>query len=125
MALKTPEASVGVGLGLSATVYAIFDLHMPTIADVRSVEANNDDLQRSRRTATIMSGVLVGFVGLITGDATSFIIGGATIVGLDWLYRHADQVSPLTGTATPTIVVPGMTSQSEPAEDYAYVDASV
>jgi hypothetical protein len=125
MALRTPEASVGVGLGLSATVYAIFDLHMPTIADVRSVEANNDDLQRSRRTATIMSGVLVGFVGLITGDATSFIIGGATIVGLDWLYRHADQVSPLTGTATPTIVVPGMTSQSEPAEDYAYVDASV
>lgn len=125
MGLKTPEASVGVGLGLAATTYAIFDMHLPTVADVRSVEANNTDLQRSRRTATIMSAILVGGVAYITGDMTAFIIGGAVILGMDWLYRHADQVSPLTGTATPTLVVPGMTAQSEPAEDYTYVDASV
>lgn len=125
MAFKTPEASVGVGLGLGASVYAVFNLTMPTIADVRSIEADNRDLQKSRRQATILSGALVGFVGLITGDATAFIIGGAVIVALDWMYRHADQVSPLTGTATPTLMMPPMSTQAEPSSEYVYEDATV
>ncbi len=125
MAFKTPEASVGVGLGLVASTYAIFDLTLPTIADVRSVEADNRDMQKSRRQATILSGALVGFVGLITGDATAFIIGGAAIVAWDWMYRHADQVSPLTGTATPTLMMPPMSTQAEPSSEYVYEDANV
>jgi hypothetical protein len=125
VAFKTPEASVGVGLGLAASVYAVFDMTMPSIADVRSIEADNRDLQKSRRQATVVSGVLVGFVGLITGDATAFIIGGATIVAFDWMFRHADQVSPLTGTAVPQLMMPTMTSQSEPSSEYVYEDASV
>jgi hypothetical protein len=126
MAFKTAEASVGVGLGLTGVVYAIFNSTMPSVADVRSVEADNRDLQKSRRTATVMSAILVGGVGLMTGDATAYIIGGMAIVGMDWIYRHADQVSPLTGTATAQLMMPDLNAQSpDTPSDYVYVDAAV
>jgi hypothetical protein len=126
VALKTAEASVGVGLGLTGLVYAIYNSTMPTISDVRSIEADNRDLQKSRRTATVLSAILVGGVGLITGDATAYVIGGVAIVGMDWLYRHADQVSPLTGTATPTLSLADLNAQSpDTPSDYVYVDASI
>jgi hypothetical protein len=126
VAFKTAEASVGVGLGLTGLVYAIYNSTMPTVADMRSIEADNRDLQKSRRTATVLSAVLVGGVGLITGDATAYIIGGVAIVGMDWIYRHADQVSPATGTAVPQLFMGDANAQSpDTPSDYVYVDSSV
>jgi len=125
MPLRTPEASVGVGLATAAISYSIFDMSLPPLVDVRSVESDNRDVQSAERAATWVAAAFVSAVALMTKDATVFVIGGVTIVALAWLYRHADQVSPLTGTALPKITVPGMTSQAEPEPDTTYVDASI
>lgn len=127
MPLRTAEASVGVGLASAALVYSIFDMSLPPLADIRSLESENRDVESSERSATWVSGALVTGIALMTQDATVFVIGGAMVVGMAWLYRHADAVSPLTGTAFPKIMVPGSgaTSDDKPDADTVYIDASV
>lgn len=125
MALKTPEASVAAGLAAAGLAYTIFDMSLPPLADVRQVETGNRDIQSSERTATIVSGVFVTGLGLITGDATVFIIGGAMVIAMSWLYRHADQVSPLTGTMLPNISVPGAVSAAPVATEPIYTDEMI
>lgn len=126
MALKTAEASVGVGLGTAALTYAIYNISLPPLTDVRAVESENQDIQSSERAATWVSAAFVTGVALVTKDATVFVIGGIAVVMMAWLYRHADQVSPATGKANVVkLSVPGMTQMDEPQEQVTYVDEVV
>lgn len=125
MAMKTPEASVAAGLGAAALVYAIYDMSLPPLADVRTLDSGNRDVQGSERVATAVSGALVAGLGLMTGDATVFVIGGAMVIAMAWMYRHADQVSPLTGTMLPHLSVPGAVSAAPVTTDTIYTDEAV
>jgi hypothetical protein len=123
MALKTPEASVAAGLAAAGLVYAVFDMSLPPLADVRTLDTGNKDVSGSERTATAVSGALVAGLGLLTGDATVFVIGGSMVIALAWLYRHANEVSPLTGTMLPgNLTVPGADSAAPPATETIYTD---
>ena len=127
MALRTPEASLGVGIGTAALAYIVFDMSLPPLADVRQVETGNVDIQRAERVATGVSSVLVAGIGLITEDATVFIVGGVMVIALAWMYRHADQVSPLAGRVVPHLSVPGGVTAAPPAEmtETVYVDEQI
>lgn len=98
MALK-PESSLMVSLGVGAIVYAIFTNATPSIADIRSLDKGNNDVQRSERAATWASAATVSAISLLAKDPTIFVIGGAMTVGMAWWHRHADQVDPATALA--------------------------
>lgn len=95
-----PEASIGVSLATLAVTYAIYSKALPNIADTRSLDKNNPDIQSSERTATWMAAGVVGGISLLAKDPTIFTIGGLGVVAMAWWHRHADQVDNVTNSAT-------------------------
>lgn len=98
MALK-PEASLGVALATGAVVYSIYQNATPSLGDIRSLPKGNVDVQASERAATWTSAGVVAGISLLAKDATIFVLGGAMIVAMAWLHRHADQVDNTTKKA--------------------------
>ena len=121
MALKTADASVGIGLATGGIAFTVFNMSLPPLTDIRAAEPENGDVFRAERTATWVAAGIVTGVALMTQDATVFIIGGSVVVAMAWLYRHANEVSPTSGIATPDNSAPGMLSMSEP-QDSGYLD---
>ena len=99
MALKA-EASLTVALATGTLVYAIFQNATPTIADQRSVDQFNADLESAERQASWTAAAAVAGISLISRDPNPFIFGGAMVIVLAWAHRHADMVNPLTGKAS-------------------------
>ena len=100
MAIKSvlkPEGSVLLGGITVLTVLAVYGKTLPTTAVMHATAANDDNLEAGRKKATITAEVLLGAISLITRDANVFILGGLTIVALDWHARHANAASPSTG----------------------------
>jgi hypothetical protein len=117
----SPELSVGTGLAVGGVAFTVFNMSLPPLTDVRAADPENGDVFAAERTATwVAAGIVVG-VSLITSDATVFIIGGSTVVALAWLYRHANEVNPVSGLATPEIATPGMVTGDEPMDE-GYLD---
>lgn len=119
-----PTASVGIGLATGGLAFTVYNMALPPLTDIRSAEPENMDVDSAERGATWIAAGIVAGVALITGDATVFIIGGATVVAMAWLYRHANQVTPLTGFAS-GLSVPGAISEQEPAPDASYFEPQV
>ncbi len=94
------EVSLGMGLATAAIVWGVFNTSLPSIAEARVTAQNDRDLSSAERTATWVSGAVVAGVSLISKDATVFVLGGATIVALAWMHRHANMVHPEVGKAT-------------------------
>lgn len=92
-----PEISVPVALASMAVVYGTYQLALPTLADARSVEADNAHLAGAERAALFVSVGVVAGIALIARDPTPFIAGGLFAVALTWVHRYANQVDPLTG----------------------------
>lgn len=108
MALK-PEVSLPIALATGAVVYGIFQVQLPSTAEVKSTMPNNQHLQSSRRTATIVALAVSGGISLMAKDPSIFVVGGTLAVVLDFVHRHADAVHPQTGqvvapaTGSPTV----------------------
>lgn len=120
MPLKSPESSIGTGLAVGGVAFTIFGMSLPPLTDVRAAEPENGDIFRAERTATWIAAGLVTGVALIVSDATVFIIGGSTVVILAWLYRHANEVKPVSGLASDDLSVPGMLASTP--QDSGYLD---
>lgn len=114
MALK-PEMSIAAALATGVAVYGVYQVNMPSVADVRAVESGNADVQATERLSTWESAVLVAGISLIARDPSIFIVGSAITVALAWKYRHADMVSPLTHKATAALTVDQVVAAQEPA----------
>jgi hypothetical protein len=97
---ERPEVSLGVGLATAALVWGIYNSALPSLAEARVTEQNDRDLAAAERTATWTAGAVVAGVSLIAHDATVFILGGAMVIGMAWMHRHANQVHPEVGRAT-------------------------
>lgn len=100
MALK-PEFSVLTGVATGVVVYGVYQNAMPSVADIRSLDANNADLNKAERTASWTAAAVVAGVSLIARDPTIFIIGGSVMVAMAWMHRHANAVHPTTGSVRP------------------------
>ena len=99
MALK-PEVSLGMALATGTIVYAVHQNMTPSVADIRSLDKNNPDIQSAERAATWTSAAIVAGVSLLAKDPTIFIVGGAVTIALAWTTRHADQVDSVTQRAS-------------------------
>ncbi len=114
---EKPEVSLGIGLATAALVWGIYNSALPSLAEARVTDQNDRDLAAAERTATWTSAAVVSGVSLIAHDATVFILGGAMVIGLAWMHRHANQVHPQVGKAT--MPAPSDTPQSYDQNVYA------
>lgn len=96
----SPESKLGLAATTGVLVYGVYQLQMPSHADIRTVESGNEDVANTERAATWMAAVGVAGLALLTKSSEVFVVGGVFIIGLAWSYRHADTVSPITKKAT-------------------------
>jgi hypothetical protein len=107
-----PRDSLALGMATGGIAFTVFNLSLPPLTDVRSAEPEDHDIFAAERTATWVAAGIVTGVALMAGDATVFIIGGTVVIAMAWLYRHANEVSPLSGNATNDMrLVPGMVGE--------------
>jgi hypothetical protein len=120
MSVLKPEGSMMAGLATAAVVYGVYQSALPSIADARSAQPGNQDLQAAERSAGFISTGVVAGVSLIAKDPTIFILGGSMVVAMAWWHRHADMVKPELGKA-----VPHFTNESNQVDAQAQEDAQV
>lgn len=94
MARMPREASLGVGLGVAAIVWAVYQGHLPSVAEVRVNAAGDPELSASLRTADWIAAGLVAGIAWVAQDKTVFVIGGTTLVALSWAHKHANHHDP-------------------------------
>lgn len=99
MALKTREASLGVGLAAAALGLVVFQNSMPSVAEARNAAPNDRELDFAERSASWKAAALVTLVSVLAQDATVFIVGGAAILGESWVHRWSNHYNPTLGSA--------------------------
>jgi hypothetical protein len=95
MPVNRHAVELGVFVGLVNTV--VFLHFLPPVADVKTIQPFNQDIESSERTALLAT---TAFTLLVAGFARSwdtFLVGGAVIVGVDFAFKHANAVHPATG----------------------------
>lgn len=92
-----PDSATTVGLLTAAGVVLIYQNALPSLTDIRVSEPHDNDVERTRKHAAWLSAGLVGVVFLVSRDFNSFIISGATLVGIDYLHKHANAINPHSG----------------------------
>lgn len=95
--MASPE---GVAIGvITGVADALIWKHFvgPSIADIRTAEPFNGDIEKAERTALIAGSVFTLLVAGFTRSAEVFAIGGTVLVGLDFATKHANAVNPQTG----------------------------
>jgi hypothetical protein len=129
MALR-PEVSLMGGLATGAVVLGTYQAIMPNATDLKQVQEYNQDIEKSRRTATVISFGIVAGISLVARDPGIFIVGGTIAIALSFVYAHADAVSPLTGKVAASMrgglsTVPGAISSEPVPSETIYVDEQV
>ena len=120
-----PELSIGVGLATAAVVYGVYNVALPTVAEVRVNDKDDADIGAAEKTAAWTAAAVVAGISLIAKDATVFIIGGAMTVALSWWYKHGNQVNPEFSMAVPKgDNLPEQFDASDMASTEAYANAS-
>lgn len=95
--IKAPENAITIGIAEAVAVYAIYQAALPAHTDIRAADPHNTDVEASRKRAAWMSAGVLGLVFLMTRDVNSFLIGGFTLAGVDFMVKHANAVHPATG----------------------------
>lgn len=122
MALK-PEVSLPVALAVGAVVIGTYTNMTPNLADIRTADEMDRDVDATRKQAAWTSAGLVAAISLLAKDATIFTVGGLIVIIMDWSHRHADMVNPLAQRATNLLSIDEMTpdvSQEAAPADYGY-----
>jgi hypothetical protein len=88
----------------------------PSIADIRTADSMNSDLEKAERTGLIAGSVFTLVVAGLARSATVFAIGGITLVALDFATKHANAVNPNTGKMESTMT--SGESTTYPMPDY-------
>lgn len=99
MGLK-PEISLGASLAVIALDIGIFQMHMPTGADIKSTDPHNQAIDSSRKASAWTAIGASAALSLAAREPNIFIFGAGFAVILDWYYRHANAVSPQSGQVT-------------------------
>jgi hypothetical protein len=93
-----PEVSLPVALATGALVYTIYNRGMgASTLDLRGATQGDGAADATRRQNAYLAAAVVSGISLLAKDATVFIIGGAMLVGLDWMTRNAIWTDPATG----------------------------
>jgi hypothetical protein len=100
MALK-PNESLAAGTGLSFGMIALYDHFLPNVADHKAAPVNNMVLDKARQHATLTGIAIVAGISFLAKSTTMFVIGGTTVVALDFAHRHANAVNPASQKIAP------------------------
>jgi hypothetical protein len=92
------QFSLGVGLATAALVWGIYQVALPSAADVRVGPASDRDAAAAERTATWASAAAVAGVSLLAKDPTVFVLGGSMTVAMAWWMRHSNAYDPAIGS---------------------------
>lgn len=95
--VRKPEVSLGLGLATATVVYATYSNMTPSMADIRVGKPGDEHLETARKQAAWVSAGIVAGISLLAKDATIFIVGGTTVVIMDWLTRTNNWTNPLSG----------------------------
>lgn len=101
-----PDAEVSIALATSVMAYGAYQLALPSVADIRTLEPGNQDIQASERVAAWVAAGGVSLVALLTKSPAVFILGGATVIAASWMTRHADRVDSITHKAGSLVPLP-------------------
>lgn len=96
-----PEVSIPVACATGALVFGVYNLALPSVADVRTSAENHPDVQSANKMAAWTSAAAVAGISLIARDMNVFIVGGGMVIALAWWYNHADLVIPEISAAVP------------------------
>ncbi len=102
------DSEISIALATGALAYGAYQVALPTVADVRSLDKNNADVQGAERTAAWVSAALVSFVALVTKSPSVFTVGGSVVIAASWMHRHADQVDAVSKRASSFVPAPAM-----------------
>jgi hypothetical protein len=92
-----PDTATSVGILTAVGVYLVYQNSLPNLADVRLAPANDNTVEKSRKAAAWKSAGLITVVFLVARDLNSYIISGAALVGIDYMYKHSNAVNGTTG----------------------------
>jgi hypothetical protein len=95
--MARPEISIPAALATGTLVYSIYNRGMPPVLDVRASKVGDGNIESVRKQNAWMAAATVAAISLIAKDATVFIVGGAMVVGLDWMTRANIWTNPATG----------------------------
>lgn len=95
-----PEGSIMAGFALVGIVYATYQLDVGPVSSAYASDANHPALESSRKKAGYTAFITVAGLTLITKDANVGILGFASILAMEFHYRHAIMASPETGVIT-------------------------
>lgn len=99
MSLK-PEQSLGASLAVMALDFGIFQLHLPSTADIKANQPHNSAIKSSTTAAGWTAVSACAALALLARDPNIFIFGGGFAAVLIWYYKHANMVHPGTGQVT-------------------------
>jgi hypothetical protein len=125
VSILKPEGSIVLGAATAALVYGVYQISVPTTAQVHATVPGDVNVEAGRKKAVWTSAVFVSAVALMTRDKTIFVLGGLMLIALDWNTRHANASHPETGkVVTDSGYVPA--EQAVPvAEQGGYGDVDV
>jgi hypothetical protein len=111
MSTLKADSEVSIALAVGVLAYGSYQMALPSVADVRSLEKNNADIQGAERVAAWVSATLVSGVALITKSPSVFVVGGAVVIAASWMTRHADAVDTVQKRVTAFAPAPAMGSE--------------
>jgi hypothetical protein len=97
--LANHGTAAGVGVATAIAVYLIYNDALPTLADVKMAQPDDNAAESARKHAAWKSAALIGAVFFVARDLNSYLISGVALVGIDLMHKHANQVNPTTGRA--------------------------
>lgn len=97
MSVLSKEGSILGAAAMATAVYGIYNLALPTIADVRAAPSHDDNLYAAERSAAWATAGLVATVSILAKDPTIFTTGGAMIIVMSWWHRHSNAIEPQLG----------------------------
>jgi hypothetical protein len=121
MAGLKPDAEISIALATGVMAYASYQVALPAVADVRTLEPGNRDIQAAERVAAWTAAGIVGLVALLTKSPSVFIVGGGVVIGTSWTMRHADQVSTISKKAGSLIPAPATGPEGVVGDEVATV----
>jgi hypothetical protein len=89
-----PEGSTMAGVATVGTVFAVYQLNVGTVAEAAATDANHPVLANSRKKAGYTALAIVAALTLITRDANVGILGGGSIIAMEFAYRHGIMSNP-------------------------------
>lgn len=94
-----PDASVMVGVSTAALVGFVYSYGIPNLATIGATQAQDLNIESGRKKAAWTGAVVVAGLSLLTRDKTVFVIGGVTLIALDFHARHANATPPTSTSA--------------------------